>query len=601
MKFASLENRWAVGLVFLLLFVYLILRALFVPIYIDEVTTLFEYIESNKNWNESLSTMSANNHLLNTFLGKFMHQLFGDSIFCLRIPNILSFVLFFFSIKFTVKKSVHTTYQFLVFVALNTIVWIFEYFGYLRGYGLGLAFFFTAITYFYRWVENQKTHHFALFLLCLWLSFFANLSFFNSLAIFAFYAFLNVIFFFKKIGKKQLILHFVLLLVFILSVVPLINYSFDLKDAGALWWGNLTGIWSCTGRILVSLTFFHESYDFKYIFLLFYSLLASLGMYSFVIKGAKEFLFSLEGLFYTLLFGNMLLIEILAVFFKVNYPMDRAAMLLVFFTLITFVLAFQHVRNLKHLIFLLLYFPISFVFKMNLDSSVYQKNHRISPSVKNYLSENLGEQSSYSVAPLIEESSYFAIREAKQARLFYMTLESQNLQEVQPSFFLVDPPFHSKKIPSFYKRTLVDPSSKIEIYKDIRHLKYTAVKDTIIREMSSQNEFLGLVDNLKLSDLSLYHQFKIKMTGEVYFEEEVSDLNLTISLGDSLDKNKYYESNPLSLIAACKKSIDFIWNSPTYKILPGKQNCSIYFWNQEKKNLRYKNVYLTIYKVEIVK
>jgi hypothetical protein len=596
MKNLSLQNKWLVGILFLILFTYLILRALFVLPYVDELTSLFEFIEPDKKWNESLSSISANNHLLTTFLSKLMYSISGDRIFFLRIPSLLAFVLFFFSSKSVISKCVVEKHQLVVFISLHTIAWIFEYFGYIRGYGLALGFFFSAFACFYQWAESKDIKYFIFFLLSLWLSFFANLSVFNSIAIFAFYTLLYLIFNYSKFSKLKLVLHFLLFFLFVYALVPLIEYSFDLKEAGALWWGSLNGMWDCTGFSLVHLTFFDQAPNLKVALMVFYLLIGFIGIYSLIKKGFKTFLFSMEGILYVLLFGNLILIEFLAIFFEVNYPHDRAALLLVIFTLLVFSVAIQRIKFLNYSLWLLLYFPISFVMEMNLSTSVYQKNHRTSEKTTTYLKHQVDFNDSYSVGDLIAESRFFQLRNEKKAPLF--DLIYPDLSVVQPNHLIVDRINFEYKIPTFYSLITSEEVTGVDIYKDTRKLKYTQVMDTVIKHLNTDKEFVGLIDFIPVSHLFGASQFKFQLSGTIMTKDN-SSLCLITTLGDSLDRNKYYNMNELYKISNVNRSVNFVKNSPNYVVQPDKPNLCIFFWNRGKNKIQYDDIHLKIYKTVV--
>ena len=599
MKKIDLENKWAVRILFLTLLTYLVLRAIFLTPYVDEITTLFDYIESNFLFEETLTSSSANNHLLNTYLGKIMYFVFGDNFLFLRIPNILAFVLFFFSTKFIIRKSITKEYQFTVFLALNTVSWIFEYFGYLRGYGLALGFFFAAIALLYSWMENKKPLHFVLFIVLLYFSYFANLSFFNSLAILSFFAILFIVYHFKDFSKKHLIIYTTVFIFFWLAVLPLIQYSFDLKDAGALWWGNLSGLWECTGKSLTRLTFSTTNSWFQYLvaFLLLSSF--ALCLFSIYKKGFKQFVFSLEGIIFILLFGNLFLLEILAFFFEVNYPSDRAAMLLVLFTIYTISASIQHLRYVKNYIFLLLYFPFTFLLNMNIHSSIYQKNHRVSPSIQEYLSNNVTAETNYSIDPLLSQSLYYNLRNTESANLFHRIEYGNSF--IQPYYLVADTINYTTPIPTFYKRVMFDKESELCIYKDTRKFKYTQVQDTLIKELISSKSYVELIRKTGIYTGKKSGKFKIKISGEIQFMEDPTALNLTITLGDSMNPSKHYSDFELKKIALEKNSVSFNWNSPVYQSQAELSNLLLYFWNINGKSIRYKNIHATFYKAEEIK
>ena len=84
-----------VGALFVFLWVYLIIRANTVFYVHDEIVTKWAYMIS---WNPFpyQGYIDANNHFLNSLLGGLFIRLFkSDSMWVVRLPNILSFPLFF--------------------------------------------------------------------------------------------------------------------------------------------------------------------------------------------------------------------------------------------------------------------------------------------------------------------------------------------------------------------------------------------------------------------------------------------------------------------------------------------------------------------------
>ena len=590
MKFFSLENKLLIWVIFIFLLIYLLLRAVFIRPYCDEVSTLFEYIEAPYLIESTIKDSSANNHLLNTLLGKFIYIFFGDNFSFLRIPNILAFTLYFFSIKYIVSKSVLFKYQFLTFISLNTIAWIFEYFGYLRGYGLALGFLFCAIALFYSWSEKKTVVKFIFFLFFVWLSVFANLSFFNTSIILLFYSILYIFLNVSSLTKKSFIAYFFSCIGFIFALYPLVLYSFQLKEAGALWWGNLNGLWMCTGYFLSQITLFTTHISVKYFAILLILLIGILGLLKLKSIGIKKFIASFEGIFFTLFIGNILMIEVLAVFFKVNYPRDRAAVQLVLFLIFALVLFIQKIRILNYLSFVLLFFPISFLLKINLNSSIYQNNHRLSNSVSQYLKKHVSSESSYSFYALLETSGYLKLRSDKKTQLFNIERYSNS---VESSLLIVESNYIP---PSYYQRTMVDQTANISIYKNRKRYKYNLVKDTIIKFSKTENDLM-LFQGKGIDSIFKSNKFKVKITGLVNFPNTTIPLHLILTLGDSLNPIRHYHENSLEKIAKRKTTIDFVWNSPIYTIEKDKKDLSIYMWNINKQFVRYKNLHLKMYSV----
>src|SRR5690242_15215461 len=75
------------------LFVYLILRAAFVPPVHDEGSTFMHYIQRDE-WQPFKAHWDANNHILNSFLSAQFFKIFGQGLIPLRLASLLFFPLF---------------------------------------------------------------------------------------------------------------------------------------------------------------------------------------------------------------------------------------------------------------------------------------------------------------------------------------------------------------------------------------------------------------------------------------------------------------------------------------------------------------------------
>ena len=591
MKFFSLENKLLVRIFFLFLLIYLVFRAFFLSPYCDEISTLFEYIESKRFIESTLKESSANNHLLNTLFGKLFYFIFGDHFFFLRVPNILAFILYFFSIKFIVKRIIAIKYQFLTFISLNTVLWIFEYFGYLRGYGLALGFLFCAISFLLTWLESKNILKLFYTFLFIWLAVFSNLSFFNTSIIIVSYSIFILFTEIRKQSNKDKILNLLLILSFLIALLPLVSYSFQLKEVGALWWGNLDGLWKGTGYYLSEISLFTSDIIIKYLLITLILVIGILGLFKLKTVGLIKFMLSSEGFFYLLFFGNILIIEVLALLFKVNYPRDRAAIQLVPFFIIVFVLFFQNINKINYLLFSLLFFPATFFMKLNLYASVYQNNLRISNKTQQFLKNNIQNGISYSVYGLLELPLYYQFRNDDTVKLF----NSEKYSNLVESTYLITE--NDYKPPLYYRRVMVDEISKVSIYKTTKQFNYKVIKDTIIPFLRSENDLL-LFRGRQIDTLLKSDNFKVEVSGKMDFSDLKTPFHLVLTIGDSLNPLNYYHDNDFSKINVSKSSVNFVWNSPVFKLEKDKTDMSIYFWNIERHFVKYKNIHFRIISVE---
>ena len=170
-----------------LLTVYALLRAWFVAPLHDENATFFHFIETGAIWGKG-SLLDANNHLLNSYIGRFFYNLFGENYFLFRLPTALSTGLYF-GVVWKLTSSFAINWQrWLITLAIVCVPFVFDYFSYTRGYGLALFFFCCALYFLQRWLITAKYHLLISLVLCLVLSISANLTFLVSAVLVMVYA-----------------------------------------------------------------------------------------------------------------------------------------------------------------------------------------------------------------------------------------------------------------------------------------------------------------------------------------------------------------------------------------------------------------------------
>lgn len=141
-----------------LLLIYLRIKR--VPITHDEAYTYLHYVK--QNWLGIILYKPPhipNNHILNTLLAKASTNLFGLSVFSLRLPNFLFAILYFWYATAIAKKFRFPGIQILAFLALALQVYFFDYFSLARGYGMGIALSLASIYHFYCYRELDNGHH----------------------------------------------------------------------------------------------------------------------------------------------------------------------------------------------------------------------------------------------------------------------------------------------------------------------------------------------------------------------------------------------------------------------------------------------------------
>jgi hypothetical protein len=123
------------------MFCFIIFKAINVPITHDEVSTALFYTKFSPWKIMMFPDPSPNNHILNTLLTKGSMFLFGNDQFAVRLPSILSFIVFGIGVYRTLKHTVSTNS--LLFFPLACLFianpYFIDFFALSRGYGLSSA------------------------------------------------------------------------------------------------------------------------------------------------------------------------------------------------------------------------------------------------------------------------------------------------------------------------------------------------------------------------------------------------------------------------------------------------------------------------------
>ncbi len=361
-------------LLFLFIFGYLLLRLIFNETLHDEVATFYFYFYHGDYIGETIQ-WDANNHLLNSFLGAQLYKLFGDNFIVLRLPNLLAFILFFIG-SYRLTEQLKTPFLKLTgLLALTCIPFVLDYFAYARGYGLSMGFLMLALYHFVCYQQNFKKKNLLLSYTLLLFAVAANLTLINS----AFILMGINIFapFFQEnrnnFDLKTWLIHFYCFV----GLLPLIVFALMLKKAGALYYGSLDGLWEITGKSISKMVFFSGNVGLKVFFLIIFIAFNVLFFQKIKKKSKEEWLKQPFILWIGLLYGNIIAILILAFILKVNYPEDRTGMYLIFYALLAFIYFLDNISFGKWLQVSFLFFPITLITHLNLDTSIYSPEQRM--------------------------------------------------------------------------------------------------------------------------------------------------------------------------------------------------------------------------------
>jgi hypothetical protein len=352
---------------------YLLLRAWINEPLHDEIATYYFYIYQGDFWGENM-VVDANNHLLNSFVCHLMYPFAKDTFFWYRLPNICCFFLYlYFSYKW-LNLLENKTLKYLGLLTLCGIPYMMEYFAYTRGYGMSMALLMGSIWHLRKYLLTPSFKSLSFSLLFILMAISANLTLLYSSLIIIGILFLHL-FFINKEDKRFLAL--LPLVPSLIIVVLFVIYGMMLKNAGALYYGERDGYWLVTGRSLSKYIFYNDGWLSALILLVMYLSIGFIGIKS-AIKAKLEFIKHPLFLPSVLILGNMAGTVLSALILEVNYPEDRTAMYLIPLTGLALVFTLDQLpKALRQVQWLLLFFPLTFIWKLNLHTSVFSPDDRM--------------------------------------------------------------------------------------------------------------------------------------------------------------------------------------------------------------------------------
>lgn len=585
MTFFRLDNKWLIWPLFLFLMGYAILRALFVEPLFDELATLYWYIQTGYLPGRG-ATMDANNHILNSLISHQFFRLFGDHFLVYRLFSLLTFPIYFFAGKKLLLK-VGSPFSILIFGALISVHWIFDYFSFSRGYGPSLAFLVLAFYLIQRWFETQKTSFYVAVIFSFAAALLCNLSLLIPLVILLFYLIFVSIIRAKQFTIPRIIGFWITTLCFMTFLVPVYIYINKLKKAGALWWGSKEGFWEVTGKSISKHVFFSESEVFKYL-IVFWITFITVNLFlelknNGLRKMTTDLSWWIRALFITVLFGIAISSKIL----DVNYPMDRVGMYLVPLFILSVGFSIQNDKILRWLLFALLWFPLSFAVKMNLDTSVFSPEDRIHQSFYREILREVPNHASIS-ADYVSQASYAYL--ARKEKIPHVATD------YLPEDSLSKGDYHISWVKELnwpgYSCILQDPVSGTRLYKRNALIEKQVILDTIIPAVKSKDVVIPVLD-VDLSDFTS-RQVQTIIDGRVQLDKYCLDLNLRHEIESEKGEFRRTDNTRFNWYFGRKTAYQFYYPNHPFLVMPEDRILHIRFYNDDQHTVNLSGIHVKI-------
>jgi len=584
-KHASPFYKVFSGALFVLLFLYLLLRAYFVEPLHDEVATFYHYIESGVYWGDKMQ-VDANNHLLNSWLCRGIYRIFGEGFFMLRLPNVLAFILFYWGIVKLIKPLRSNFSRMMILLALTCIPFMLEYFAYARGYGLSLGFFVCSLVYLRKFTVLKKGKYVLLTYLFLALTVYSNLTFLVSSILAVLLIVLFQLIYRQKFSLTEQLLMLGSHAIFLVALMPAVSFAQRLREAGALYYGSLDGFWNVTGKTLSRYILFYEAYWLKWLFAL-----AAAGCIIFLVskwrsKGTVKFFREPETMFAWFLFGNCAAILFMAKVMHVNYPEDRVGMYLVvlFILLAGFILG-RHKKGSQALV-LLLFFPLVFIPKINLSTSVFSPDDRMSQEFFNAVVAKADRHTTISVDPLMRLT--WSYMDRKQPYEHFVS-DSRKFNR-SADIVLTKTVFYSKQsFLSEYEVIAHDPQSTFIAYRKRIPFSKRTIYKTAFDIPHTTDEFIN-VDRFVVPDSLRNKKLEFSIRADVHAENKTREFNImTFSTFDNKDQPVRYQYWNERWSQGLKKNYALNFNYAAGILGENEHEIRIYMWNLDRERVRLKN------------
>lgn len=558
-----------------LLTLYLLVRALLVPPLHDEIATLFYFVETGDILND-FTNLDANNHLFNSYLGRLLYLLFEPNLFVYRLPNILAFLLFFYSSIQIFKGITDKKTQFLAVFALSATPFIIEYFALTRGYGLGMSFMLFMLVKLNQWLTESSFSSLIFALLTGLLGVFSNLVFLNSFLITLGIVFLFLVYNYRKINLRSLIVNLSILILAFVLVLPLINFGLKLRASKALYYGDLTSFWEVTGSSLSKMLFHTDHYLIKYTLILFV-----FGILSYVLFKSRRFMFNIKhniGFLLSVFFvGNLIAIFLLALIFDVNYPEDRAAIYLVVLGIPILAYAIYS-SSVKGLFIILLIFPILFLFNLNFSHALVTPDQHLQKAFyKKFRAESLNQP--VTIYPTQHLAWAYYERNQSQKKLVSSSKTISDLSD----FYISRSPY-SDTLESF-EVLFQEKISNSKALERINKFTTEAFYSKEFQSTEKHDEYLN-IDKIEATELLKNSVIEIQIKGSLKFETNYKHCSLVFDATYE-DGSNFYNAYPFHWYYSPKNSnfeFEVIQRLPKRE---GLKNIKLYIWNKFNRNIKF--------------
>ncbi len=583
----NIQNKWFISTLFAFFILYLVLRAIFVEPLLDELGTLYFYIQTGDIVNES-TVLNANNHLLNSYVSHYLHRIFGDHLIVSRLFAICCFPVFYFSAKKLVDENIKQ-FRLIIFLALVSIPWVFDYFSLSRGYGPAIAFFTLGLSFINGWNAKGKPKDITIILISFTFCLLSNLTMIVPILLIFGYLHLSLLIQWKQRDLTSKVYTYILSSGFLVIVYILYLYIDQLKTAGALWWGSKDGLWEVTGKSVSQTVFFTDSDYIKYALVIVLSILAVVFTVFLFKKAWKEFLLSISFWAFTLFILSLISFALLVRLVDINYPQDRAGMYLILLLILSFGSLLSEQGVLKWTIPLLLWFPVSFLTNVNLNTTIFSPEDRMHRSF--YLnSQKMIGRNDILTADYVAHLCYsYASRESLVGKMAVLNHSDSLIGEE----YHLSSAYGNITDWTDYTCVLSDPVTEMKLYKRNQVYVKNSIKDSIYNAIESNEMYIPLIE-YKLDEIT-YKEVQVSIEGSVHLDKGMLTLDIIEELVDKKNVSTGYTSTCFHWYFGKKQNYSFNFSRKITEQEFQNNTLKIYMYNHEMEQVKLYNLRIKVF------
>lgn len=596
MKLFKKEEFW-LSIISVLVLIYLIFRAIHVPILHDEISTLWIYVETG-NFLPWTAWPDANNHFLNSFGTWIMYTLAGDEPWSLRFPNVITFIIYAISV---IGISRHFNDRFMgigfAIVMLLTHGFI-EFFAFARGYGMSMAFLVFSIWMILRTFHTGRIYYSSLAFLSIVLAIMANLTLLPSSLILFLYILLMCRPLMKMNSKIQRTLFFTSALLFVLVFFIAAKHSLLLKSLDLLYYGGETTFTSAVLKTHAVMLFSSEQTLLIFAPVLLSTIAILLFIFKFYQKGFQHTFNPNLTLFPALFVGSIFVIFTMHRFMEVNFPEDRTSLFLYpfFVGLIFFTADAFRKKSIRLIVLPFIFVPIHFLTHINTSYSFHWKYEHLTEEFPMIIAQDYNNSkaecftiSGYKIHAQIW--AYYVRQSDSGAPLLNPVNYPNNFDD-----FILLRPEESKEFPGFfesYDTLKQDPYSGVVLLKRNPSMKRTLLfkKNSITSDFSTNDEYINLIPDtiLNIAGKSLVFEFETEMIPDMLPYGSV----FVVTIWDSIHNSLQYHTADMDMLSS-KPLGKYTYAISAINIPQNAHSMVAYVWNKKKKHLHFSKAQISV-------